>query len=131
MEQGEAAPKGDNMYEWEGLINGPQGSPYEGGKFKFDLRFPAEYPFKPPKISFTTKVLHPNITDDGKVCLDLVAEAWNPAVSVKQIILSLHTLFTDPNPSNPLVPEVAKLLQEDRPAFEEKVKQFVKDHAMS
>ena len=37
-------------------IAGPEGTPYEGGKFKFDLKFPAEYPFKPPKISFSTKV---------------------------------------------------------------------------
>ncbi|EKX42637.1 hypothetical protein GUITHDRAFT_39945, partial [Guillardia theta CCMP2712] len=101
-----AQPKGENIYEWEGFVNGPEGTPYEGGRFKFEMKFPAEYPFKPPKLNFTTKVLHPNITDDGKVCLDVISEGWNPAVSLRQIILSLHTLFTDPNPSNPLVPEV-------------------------
>ena len=65
MPQGDAAPKGEDMYTWEGYIHGPEGTPYEGGKFKFDLKFPAEYPFKPPKINFSTKVLHPNITDQA------------------------------------------------------------------
>jgi len=49
-------------------------------------------------------------------------------VSLRQIILSLHTLFTDPNPSNPLVPEVAKLYSQDRPAFEAKVREWVKEY---
>eukprot|EP00918_Siedleckia_nematoides_P069714 GHVU01152026.1.p1 GENE.GHVU01152026.1~~GHVU01152026.1.p1 ORF type:complete len:152 (+),score=24.48 GHVU01152026.1:138-593(+) len=128
--QGDAAPKGEDMYSWEGFINGPEGTPYEGGKFKFDIKFPAEYPFKPPKINFSTKVLHPNITDQGQICLDLIADAWNPAVSLRQIILSLHTLLTDPNPSNPLVPEVAKLLQDDRPAFEAKVREWVQQYGL-
>jgi len=127
--QGDAQPKGENIYEWEGFVNGPEGTPYEGGRFKFEMKFPAEYPFKPPKLNFTTKVLHPNITDDGKVCLDVISEGWNPAVSLRQIILSLHTLFTDPNPSNPLVPEVAKLYADDREAFNAKVRQWVQDYA--
>mmetsp|Transcript_32101 Transcript_32101/g.65101 ORF Transcript_32101/g.65101 Transcript_32101/m.65101 type:complete len:148 (+) Transcript_32101:108-551(+) len=129
MPQGEAGPKAENMYEWEGVINGPEGTAYEGGKFRFELKFPAEYPFKPPKISFTTKVLHPNITPEGQVCLDLISQEWNPAVSVRQILLSLYTVFTDPNPANPLVPEVAKLLSEDREQFDAKVRQYVKDYA--
>lgn len=126
MPQGDAAPKRDDIYQWQGFIIGPEGTPYEGGKFVFDLKFPAEYPFKPPKITFSTKVLHPNITEQGQICLDLLADGWNPAVSLRQIILSLHTLFTDPNPSNPLVPEVGKLLNEDRPAFDAKVREWVK-----
>eukprot|EP00960_Hanusia_phi_P030441 748626-Hanusia_phi.AAC.4 len=99
--QGDAQPKGENIYEWEGFVNGPvclirirvhvahalgqEGTPYEGGRFKFEMKFPAEYPFKPPKLNFTTKVLHPNITDDGKVCLDIISEGWNPAVSLRQV----------------------------------------------
>jgi ubiquitin-conjugating enzyme E2 D/E len=69
MPQGDAAPKGEDMYTWEGYIHGPEGTPYEGGKFKFDLKFPAEYPFKPPKINFSTKVLHPNITDQASAAI--------------------------------------------------------------
>eukprot|EP00802_Teleaulax_amphioxeia_P030628 Tamp_33322.p1 GENE.Tamp_33322~~Tamp_33322.p1 ORF type:complete len:152 (-),score=25.32 Tamp_33322:66-521(-) len=91
--QGDAAPKGEDMYSWEGFINGPEGTPYEGGKFKFDIKFPAEYPFKPPKINFSTKVLHPNITDQGQICLDLIADAWNPAVSLRQVSTFFFFLF--------------------------------------
>lgn len=50
------------------LINlqGPRGSPYEGGCFKLVVTIPERYPFEPPLIKFTTPVYHPNI-DKGIV----------------------------------------------------------------
>jgi ubiquitin-conjugating enzyme E2 D/E len=45
-----AAPKGDNLYEWESSITGPPNSPYAGGKFQINICFPVDYPFHPPKV---------------------------------------------------------------------------------
>ena len=55
-------------------------APYNKGAFKIEIAFPAEYPFKPPKILFKTKIYHPNVDEKGQVCLPIInAENWKPA----------------------------------------------------
>lgn len=59
--------------------------PYNKGAFKIEINYPAEYPFKPPKINFKTKIYHPNIDEKGQVCLPIIsAENWKPATRTDQ-----------------------------------------------
>ncbi|CAF4712594.1 unnamed protein product, partial [Rotaria socialis] len=61
-------------------IMGPGDSPFQGGVFFLAIHFPADYPFKPPKITFTTKIFHPNINSNGAICLDILRSQWSPAL---------------------------------------------------
>ena len=56
---------------------------YAAGQFRIDIKVPADYPFKPPVLKVVTKVYHPNIDDDGNVCLAILkSDAWKPATHI-------------------------------------------------
>ena len=83
---------------WKGTIPGTKGSPWEGGKYDFQLRFPQDYPFRPPKVTFSTRIYHCNINSQGGICLDILKDNWSPALSISKVLLSISSLLTDPNP---------------------------------
>lgn len=112
-----AGPLGDNLYHWNASIIGPVDSPYVGGIFSLDITFPADYPFKAPKVTFTTRIYHPNISSNGTICLDILKGAWSPALTVSKLLLSICSLLTDPNPDDPLVPKIAKLYLSDKERY--------------
>jgi len=118
-----------NLYMWTGTIIGPEKSPYEGGLFKLDIQFPIEYPFKPPKVTFLTKVYHPNINSSGGICLDILKDQWTPSLTIGKVLLSISSLLTDANPRDPLVPEIAKMYETNRPEFERLAREYTQMYA--
>eukprot|EP00516_Mucochytrium_quahogii_P001373 CAMPEP_0203764428 /NCGR_PEP_ID=MMETSP0098-20131031/17676_1 /ASSEMBLY_ACC=CAM_ASM_000208 /TAXON_ID=96639 /ORGANISM=" , Strain NY0313808BC1" /LENGTH=183 /DNA_ID=CAMNT_0050660269 /DNA_START=65 /DNA_END=613 /DNA_ORIENTATION=- len=109
-----AGPKGDSLHEWAATITGPDGSPYEKGVFYLDITFPENYPFSPPLVKFRTPIYHCNIASNGSICLDILKSNWSPVLNVCQVLLSICSLLTDANPSDPLVPQIAELYNKDR-----------------
>lgn len=125
-----AGPIGDDMFKWEGVIMGPSDSPYQGGVFKLEILFPVDYPFKPPKLQFTTKIYHPNINPAGLICLDILKQQWSPALTISKVLLSITSLLTDPNPDDPFVPEIAQLYKANKAAYEVKAREYTLRYAM-
>jgi ubiquitin-conjugating enzyme E2 D/E len=119
----------EDMYHWSATICGPEDSPYEGGLFFLDIRFPLDYPFKPPKISFQTKVYHPNINSHGNICLDILKEAWSPALTISKTLLSICSLLCDAEPNDPLAPDIAHLYKTDRAKFDANAREWTKKYA--
>lgn len=124
-----AGPDGDNMYKWKGVILGPSDSPYSGGLFHLNINFPVDYPFKPPLISFSTQIYHPNINSAGAICLDILKTQWSPALTISKVLLSVCSLLNDPNPDDPLVPEIARIYTTDRAEYNRKAKEFTIKYA--
>ena len=102
-----AGPANEDLFKWEATIIGPIDTVYEGGIFKLDILFPERYPFKPPKVKFRTRIYHPNINSSGGICLDILKDQWSPALTISKVLLSICSLLDEPNPDDPLVPEIA------------------------
>lgn len=119
-----AGPVGNDLYQWEAVIMGPEDSPYTGGIYKLRIQFPVDYPFKPPHLQFTTKIYHPNINSAGMICLDILKTQWSPALTVSKVLLSICSLLTDPNPKDPLVPDIATQYMNDREEYEKEAKRW-------
>ncbi|GMF18013.1 unnamed protein product [Phytophthora lilii] len=89
-----AAPLEKNILEWHYVISGTQGSPYEGGFYHGKLKFPPEYPMKPPAVIMCT----PNgrFEINRRICLsmsDFHPETWNPLWSVSSILTGLYSFM--------------------------------------
>ncbi len=127
-----AQPASDaNLFKWKASIVGPAGSPYAGGRFFLDVDVPADYPFAPPKVTFATKVYHPNVNDNGGICLDVLKpEHWAPAMTINQVLLAVQALLATPTADSPIVPEAAELLKSDRAAFDRKAAEWTQKYAM-
>ena len=124
-----AGPSGDNLFEWDAMIIGPTKTPYEGGMFRLKIYFPVDYPFKSPKVLFTTKIYHPNINSGGIICLDILKTQWSPALTISKVLLSICSLLNDPNPNDPLEMDIAKQYMQNKAKYEEVAKQWTLQYA--
>ncbi|XP_067418034.1 ubiquitin-conjugating enzyme E2 E2 isoform X3 [Emydura macquarii macquarii] len=124
-----AGPKGDNIYEWRSTILGPPGSVYEGGVFFLDITFSPDYPFKPPKVTFRTRIYHCNINSQGVICLDILKDNWSPALTISKVLLSICSLLTDCNPADPLVGSIATQYMTNRAEHDRMARQWTKRYA--
>ncbi|KAI8467042.1 MAG: ubiquitin-conjugating enzyme [Monoraphidium minutum] len=128
-----------NLFEWQVTIIGPQDTLYEGGFFNARLTFPKDYPNSPPACRFQSEMWHPNVYDDGRVCISILhqpgddphgyetaAERWSPVHTVESIILSIISMLSSPNDESPANVDAAKQWREDRDGFKKKVSRIVR-----
>lgn len=124
-----AGPVNDDIFEWQATILGPEESPYDGGVFYLSIQFPKDYPFTPPKILFLTKIYHCNINSGGHICMDILKDQWTPALTISKVLLSICSLLNDPNPEDPLVPDIANLFNSNREQYEKNAREYTMTYA--
>jgi ubiquitin-protein ligase len=90
-------PAPDNLQFWRALIEGPSGSPFEGGVFALNVMIPDNYPISPPRITFETPIYHCNVNDSGKICLDVLQDNWSPALSVPKCLEAIRIMMKNPD----------------------------------
>lgn len=131
----------DNILDYTISITGPDDSPYYNGIYKLRMIIPVDYPFKPPSCIFITPIYHPNITEQGTICLDILKQndsdnnsnnnnyRWQPTYGLSHICTSVYGLLTQPNCDDPLRQDVAELYTNNYNEFYKKAKQVNDQYA--
>ncbi|XP_016304889.1 ubiquitin-conjugating enzyme E2 D2-like [Sinocyclocheilus anshuiensis] len=125
-----AGPVGDDMFHWQATIMGPVSIYFLCFLYMILLIYKYRYPFKPPKVAFTTRIYHPNINSNGSICLDILRSQWSPALTISKVLLSICSLLCDPNPDDPLVPEIARIYKTDREKYNRIAREWTQKYAM-
>ena len=90
----------DNMFKMTAMLIGPEGTPYFGGAYFFDITFPKRYPLEPPLVLTMTQGnntrFNPNLYVSGKVCLSMLntwsGPGWTPCNSIESVLLSIQAM---------------------------------------
>lgn len=94
------APNESNILEMHYVIEGNEGTPYEGGVYHGKLIFPKEYPLKPPGVMMITPT--GRFQPSRRLCLsmsDFHPESWNPMWSVSTILTGLYSFMLETDPT--------------------------------
>ena len=110
-------PNSNELFRFDLYINPPEDCFWSGGRFRFTIEVPQEYNFlvcfafhclalnfiwfdlKPPRVKCLTRIWHPNISEEGDICLSLLRESsidgmgWAPTRTLKDVIWGLNSLF--------------------------------------
>jgi len=118
-----------DICDLQAILDGPAGTPYEGGFFRTKLVFCKGFPSQPPKGFFLTKIFHPNVASNGEICVNTLKKDWKPDLGIKHILLTIKCLLIVPNPESALNEEAGKLLLEDYDEYFSRAKLFTEVHA--
>ncbi len=121
----------DDLFHWIGEFKGPQNTPYESGYFYLDIKIPNEYPFKPPVVRFKTRIYHPDVNSQGKICEPILLCDWNPSIQIIDTIIKCRELLENLIPNDDgFVPEIANLMVTDREKFNDNARNYTQKYAI-
>eukprot|EP00123_Amoebidium_parasiticum_P022762 comp9439_c0_seq1/m.4496 comp9439_c0_seq1/g.4496 ORF comp9439_c0_seq1/g.4496 comp9439_c0_seq1/m.4496 type:complete len:223 (-) comp9439_c0_seq1:24-692(-) len=122
--------KEDDMTDIFAVIDGPEDTPYAGGKFRMRLVLGNDFPSSPPKGFFVTKIFHPNVnTQTGEICVNTLKKDWKPDMGIQHILLTVKCLLIVPNPESALNDEAGRLLLEDYDGYARHARLMTEIHA--
>ena len=123
---------------WTVWLAGPAEGPYSSGVWELSVTFPPDYPCWPPTIFFVTPIYHPFVCQtSGKVAGLLDRKTWSPALQMRVILYSLHSMLVDVKADafkpcwskNKLMQSMIQQLASDRADYDRVARKWTQAHA--
>mmetsp|Transcript_36805 Transcript_36805/g.68514 ORF Transcript_36805/g.68514 Transcript_36805/m.68514 type:complete len:201 (+) Transcript_36805:108-710(+) len=106
-------PNHEDPLDVQAIVEGPTQTPYEGGTYRVKIVIGAEFPQQPPRAVFLTKIFHPNISQNGDVCVNTLKRDWDPQNwSLAHVLQVIRCLLIVPFPESALNEEAGRLFME-------------------
>lgn len=113
-----------DLMNWECGIPGKEGTPWESGLYRVAVHFTDDYPIAPPQCLFKPVIFHPNVFSSGHICLSILKPegGWAPSIGIKDVLIGIQQLLTEPNPLSPANGLAAELFACQRPEYDKRVR---------
>ncbi|CAF1102393.1 unnamed protein product [Rotaria sordida] len=110
----------------------PRSQIYNQAAFQIEIKLPAEFPFKPPEVRFITPIYHPNVGDEGKICVEILnpSDGFKPTTTLVDIVKAVVDRIDNPSVDHALKPEIGQEYSSNRSAFDRKALEMVKKHGL-
>jgi ubiquitin-protein ligase len=120
----------DNVLFWKVIVTGPTGTLYSGYKWLLSVEFHSDaYPFRPPDVRFVTPIYHCNISDDGKICHEILQSQWTPQTTMYDVLQQILDLLRKPDPNNALSTAKGDLYKTAREVYDRELKLHTEKYA--
>jgi ubiquitin-conjugating enzyme E2 S len=120
----------NSVSEVHALISGPEGTPFVGGSFRIKLVISSDYPSSPPKGYFLTKIFHPNVANNGDICVNTLKKDWTPEVTLTHVLQVIRCLLIVPFPESSLNDEAGKMFMESYDEYAARARIVTEVHAL-
>lgn len=115
---------------WKVVFEGSKRSPYENGYFILEFLFNnGVFPQNGPEAKFITKMYHPNVDSNGKVCINLLNE-WDQKRSIEKVLYGILEIMDNPVPEGGFFNDAKKMLESNKEDFFKKVEEYTYTYAM-
>jgi len=119
-----------NLYIWKVIIDGPSGTPYNGGKWMLRIWFNGEYPSEPPLIKFITPIKHCNINNYGRICHSILSRNYIPTINMSVILDCIYGLLLNPDTADPLDTNLAMAYYNADGSYEAQIIEYTKLYSL-
>jgi ubiquitin-conjugating enzyme E2 I len=111
-------------------VPGQENTAWAGGVYPVTLAFPEGYPLAPPTVLLPPGFWHPNVFDNGQICLSIISPAlgWKPSISVAEVLLGVQSLLSTPNATDPANWDVNEMYVKNREEYDAGVEREVKKY---
>lgn len=119
-----------NIRKWRASIIGPDETPYAGGCFIAEINFPNDYPATKPTFKFATRIYHPNISERGGICLDVINQKYRPEYKISYLLQCITAMLKYPNGKHGLRGDLVSQFNERYQEYFEMARKETYEYAM-